>query len=117
ARIAEQHSDGELRTLIDDKAKPILETVNEILFAVMTADLDLIAKQFEISGQMTSTNQWELALTPCNPAVRKWLDRVELWGDTYVQKVSLEESHGDRSTIYLTDHRSEKDIPDASHAF
>lgn len=115
-RIASQHAEDASQTLLGGTNEPILRMVNELLFAIMTADLPLLSQRFDISGRLLEQNRWQLDLTPREATLHQWITRVQLWGDAYVQKVVLHEAQGDRSVIVLTEHAAGSRVPDALRA-
>lgn len=116
SRIASRHAASASQTLLGGDGEPMLRMVNELLFAIMTADLSLLSQRFEVSGQLLEQGHWQLDLTPREASLRQWITRVQLWGDAYVHKVVLHEAQGDRTTIVLAEHNSGSRVPDALRA-
>lgn len=111
-RISTQHAGGTEQTLLSADNAPALQTVNELLFAVMTADLQQLSEQFDISGMRLPDAHWTLELVPRTPLLLQWLSRVHLSGDDWVRKVELQETQGDRSVIHLSRHQAGSQVPD-----
>lgn len=109
-RISSQQDDGAVNTLVGPGGEAALRTVNELLFAIMTANLHVLAERFEIAGQSHQGENWTLDLVPRDAMLRQWLSRVELQGDAYVQKVVLHEKQGDRSVIVLNGHDASQSL-------
>lgn len=95
-------SDGTVSMEMRAEHEPVLRTVNAMLFAVMSADLDKLTQYFEVTGQVRASG-WTLHLVPRDPMLAQWLQHVDLQGKQFVQEVQLQEARGDRSLIRIQD--------------
>jgi len=103
-RILSRHSDGSAAPYLDVKQEPGLRIINELLFALLAADLQTLTTHFHVAGSLNGDGSWRLALNPKDPALTQWLSQVLLEGDKYVREIVLDEASGDRSAIHLTQH-------------
>lgn len=98
-RLVSRGADGAAATTLDARSEPGLRAVNQLLFALLAADLATLAQRFRIEGQAPEAGPWALTLTPRDAALAAWLQRVELQGDRQVQSVQWQEASGDASLV------------------
>lgn len=98
-RLLSRRADGEVDTVIETGKEPGLRAINEILFAVMAADLDVLQTRFTIDGELVGKDAWRLVLLPPDAMTARWLSRVELDGNRHVQRVRFEDAQGDVTEI------------------
>lgn len=98
-RILTTQVDGQFTSRMDAKDEPGLRAVNEMLFAVMSAELGVLSQRFFISGALNGLEGWKLTLSPKDKALAQWLTRIELEGDRFVRTVRMQEGLGDVSLI------------------
>lgn len=103
-RLLSRQASGAVDTQVDAAREPGIRAVNEMLFALMSADLEVLAQRFQIGGALQGTAGWRLVLTPRDAALAQWVARIELEGDRFVQQVRLFEAGGDSSAITLSGH-------------
>lgn len=89
---------------LDANSNPVAQVISEIFFAVLTADWEKLAPHFELSGTVEGL-LWHAVLLPLDPAVAQIFSRVELKGQTLLEKIVLHEKSGDRTTIHLVNQR------------
>lgn len=98
-RLLSRRADGKIDMVIDTGEEPGLRAINEILFAVMAADLAVLQTRFTIGGELVGNDAWSLVLLPPDAMAARWLSRVELDGDRHVQRVRFEDAQGDVTEI------------------
>jgi hypothetical protein len=98
-RLVSRGADGSNMTAMDARSEPGLRAVNQLLFALLSADLATLAQRFRIEGQAPDNAPWQLTLTPRDATLGNWLQKVELQGDRQVQAVQWQEASGDSSQI------------------
>jgi outer membrane lipoprotein-sorting protein len=103
-RLLSRQADGRVDTKVEARDEPGLRAVNEMLFALMAADLQTLAARFRIEGELQGAAGWRLVLTPREAALAQWLARVELEGERFVRSVKLAEAQGDASVIRFSEH-------------
>lgn len=105
-RLLSRQDDGTVNTRVDAANEPGIRAVNEMLFALMAADLPALSARFEIDGALAGKDGWHLVLRPRDAALARWITRIELDGDRFVRKVRLAEASGDTSDIALSAHQT-----------
>jgi hypothetical protein len=84
---------------MDAQAEPGLKQVNELVFSLLSADLEALADKFTVAARPVGANGWTLTLTPRDPNLAKFLVRATLAGDRFVQTVRIDEARGDTTQI------------------
>ena len=100
-RLLSRQADGSVGTQVNASSEPGIRAINEMLFALMAADLPTLSQRFRIEGQLQGKDAWHLTLVPRDAALAQWLTRIELDGDRFVRSVRLTEGQGDSSVILL----------------
>jgi len=103
-RLLSRQADGTVNTKVDASHEPGIRAVNEMLFALMSANLAVLSTRFEIEGSLAGKDAWRLVLRPREAALSQWISRIELDGDRFVRKVRITEASGDSSDILLAGH-------------
>ena len=101
-RLFTRAADGSTANAVDALAEPGLRQVNELVFSLLSADLDALAGRFQVDAQAVGATGWTLTLTPREPEVARFLARATLSGDRFVQAVRIEEARGDTTQIRFT---------------
>jgi len=91
---------GEQLLQLDAGANPAAAALGEILFALLTADWEMLESHVELSGSVDGEN-WHAVLEPLDQTAGLVFKRVELSGSGLLEKIVLHESGGDRTTIVL----------------
>jgi len=94
-----RNPDGSTSNLMDAQAEPGVRQVNELIFSLLAADIDVLAGKFAVAAQPVGATGWTLTLTPRDPGIAKFLARATLAGERDVQSVRLEETRGDTTQI------------------
>jgi hypothetical protein len=102
-RLVMHAGEGTTVTRIEARDEPALRTVNQALFALMSADLRTLAQGFRIHGELHARG-WSMVLVPREGTPTRWIARIELDGDRHLREVRLHETEGDRSVIRLSGH-------------
>jgi hypothetical protein len=98
-RLLSRQADGTVATRLNARDEPGLRAINEMLFALMSADLQVLAQRFRIEGELVGADRWQLVLAPRDAALAQWVTRIELEGDRFLRTVRLQEAQGDASVI------------------
>lgn len=98
-RLLSRQADGTVAGRVSARDEPGLRAINEMLFALMAADLRALAQRFQIEGELLGTDRWRMVLVPRDAALGQWVSRIELEGDRFVRGVRLHEAQGDVSAI------------------
>jgi hypothetical protein len=103
-RVIARQADGSVARRLSASEEPAVRTISETLFGVMSADLTVLAERFEIDGELLGRDGWRLLLLPRDPALARWVQRVELDGERFLRGVKLQEGSGDQTQIRLNGH-------------
>lgn len=101
--VVSRAADGAVARRLSASEEPAVRAISETLFALMAADLAVLAQRFQIDGELAAAS-WRLQLLPRDPVLGRWLQRVELEGDRFLRGVRLFESSGDQTQIRLARH-------------
>ncbi len=97
-RLLARQPDGSVANRLDTAQEPGLRAVNEMLFALIAADLSALASRFRIDGEERGTG-WKVVLVPRDATLAPWIKGIELEGDRHVNGVRITEAGGDSSQI------------------
>lgn len=92
-------SQGTTTLKMDAKKEPGLLLANDILFALLSGDVSLLAQRFQMSGKLVGAEGWQLRLAPTDAALTKVFKSIELSGARFVQDIRLEDQNGDLTAI------------------
>ncbi len=98
-RLLTRAADGSTSNMMDAQTEPGLREVNELVFSLLSADLDALGDRFAITAQAVGASGWTLTLVPRDANVAKFLKSATLAGDRYVQSVRIDEARGDSTQI------------------
>lgn len=101
-RILTRQADGRSRVEVDARQQPALRSVNAMMFALVSGDVQTLTARFNVQATLLADNGWRLALTPKPGAMAQAFQRVTLEGDRYVRRVDIEERSGDRTQLTFT---------------
>ncbi len=105
-RLFTRAPDGSTGNVMDAQAEPGLRQVNELVFSLLSADLDALAERFTVTAQATGAAGWTMTLTPRDANVAKFLKSATLAGDRFVQSVRIDEARGDSTQIRFSQQAS-----------
>ncbi len=111
--LAAEHALGGAKVHLESSKEPAVAAVNELLLALVSGDLDVLAKRFRVEGALVGDKGWKLKLTPTDAGVSRIFRGVQLEGDQYVRKVALEEVRGD-ATVILFDALAQTPAPNGT---
>lgn len=99
-----QIKDGKTTVLVSLKQNPALGLIGKILFAVFSADIEELKRNFEFTRDDLNrqTGHWEASLLPKDPMVRKVIDHIDLSGGRTLETLRLYEVNGDKTSIIFT---------------
>jgi hypothetical protein len=98
-RLVTRAADGAVTSRTDARDEPGMQMVNEMLFALLSADLRTLSQRFAIEGETRGKDGWRLVLVPRDAATAQAVTRIELEGDRYLKNVRLVEAQGDSNLI------------------
>lgn len=98
-RLVSRAEDGRESGGMDTRQTPALRAVNGLLFALLSADLAALAERFTLDGEAAADGPWRLRLSPRDPALAAWVQRIEMAGDRQVQTVRWLEPGGEQTDL------------------
>lgn len=103
-RVLSRQADGTVARRLSASEEPAVRAISETLFGVMAADFVALSARFAIEGELVGRDGWRLVLLPRDPALARWLQRVEVEGDRYLRQVRLQEASGDQTLVRMARH-------------
>ncbi|WP_313445073.1 outer membrane lipoprotein carrier protein LolA [Stenotrophomonas indicatrix] len=100
-RILSRQRDGSTRVELDARQQPAMRSVNAIMFALMSGDVQALSSQFNVEATREG-HGWRLKLTPKSAMLAKAFQSLTLQGDRYVRQVEIIEANQDRTRIQFT---------------
>ncbi|MNV29369.1 Outer-membrane lipoprotein carrier protein [compost metagenome] len=100
-RILSRQRDGSNRVELDARQQPAMRSVNAIMFALMSGDVQALSSQFNVKAQREGQG-WTLLLTPKSAMLAKAFQSLTLQGDRYVRQVEIVEANQDRTRIQFS---------------
>ncbi len=101
-RILTRQADGRSRVEVDARTQPALRSVNAMLFALMSGDVQALTARFNSQPVLLPAGSWRLLLTPKPGALAQAFSQITLKGDRYVRTVLIEERNGDRTRLQFS---------------
>lgn len=103
---------GRVTTRLDVAAQPSMQIISRLFVAALTGDWAALDKDFEFRGTL-EPHAWVLVLTPKGGLFAKFARKLEISGNTSVEKVVLFELTGDTSsTVFENQRLNEPLTPD-----
>jgi outer membrane lipoprotein-sorting protein len=78
-----------------------MRSVNAIMFALMSGDVQALSSQFNVAASREGQG-WRLRLTPKSAMLAKAFQSLTLQGDRYVRQVEIVEANKDRTQIQFS---------------
>ena len=100
---------GAVAFQLDASKEPGVRAINSMMFALLGGDIAALSDAFVITGKTLGdrkTGRWQLHLLPQQPGLDKFLQSVDLSGDTFVRQINIQEANGDKTQIRFTAHGS-----------
>lgn len=114
-RILSRQRDGSRRVELDARQQPALRSVNAVMFALMSGDVQALSGQFDLQARQQADG-WQLQLTPKSAMLAKAFRSLSLQGDRYVREVQIVEANGDNTRIHFSDMSESPATLDADEA-
>ncbi len=106
SRLVSRGADGAVQQQVDAVREPAVRGIIELMFAVLSADLQVLAQRFSIGAQLLPGQAWRITLLPRDATLAQWAARVEIEGDRQVRQVQWQDGMGDRTLIRMSAHQS-----------
>ena len=101
AGIVERDPGGAVRNLSADQ-QPALRVVADVFLSLFALDPQLLVENFETFGAPEGSG-WVLGLVPRAGALSSAIGKVTIHGGVRVERVALEDRHGDRTELTLSE--------------
>lgn len=92
------HQRGQDLITLQARSNPIVAMISDIFFSVLTANWTQLETYFSLTGTVNGDN-WQAVLVPIDESVMQVVNRIELTGGQFVEKLSFFENNGDHTTI------------------
>ena len=107
-RIVQRLSDGSAQSLEVD-GNPQFALFNRVFFQLFFGQYALLGEHFSIANNLTSdpvsqsknNKTWSLTLTPRHSELATLFKQIDIYGQSYIQSLTLYEANGDRTSITL----------------
>lgn len=101
-RILSRQRDGSTRVELDGRQQPAMRSVNAIMFALMSGDVQALSAQFTVKVETLPDNGWRMQLQPRSAMLGKVFSGLTLQGDRYVRTVEIREANQDITRIQFS---------------
>ncbi len=98
-----QRVKGRVTVALDVAAQPSMQVISRLFVASLTGDWAKLDADFDITGDVKADG-WKLVLTPKGGLFSKIAKRLEITGNTAVDRVDLFELSGDTTTTSFAGH-------------
>ena len=102
-----QTLNGQPPQTVTAEANPQMFQFNHLLRALFEADERALRENFTIDFQDKGDARWSLALTPKSAPLNKIFRRIDLSGETFLERIDLNDAQGDRTHIELSNTRTQ----------
>lgn len=102
-----QSMSGQPPQVITADSNPQMFQFNHLLRALFQADEKVLRENFELDFHDRGNNSWQLGLTPKAAPLNKIFNRIDLQGDSFLNRITLDDKQGDKTDITLSDTRTE----------
>lgn len=91
--------------IITADSNPQMFQFNHLLRALFQADRKVLDENFSSAFTDQGNGKWQLVLTPTTTPLDKLFSTITLEGDTYLNRIALNDLQGDFTEITFSDHR------------
>lgn len=96
---------GQPPQIITAENNPQMFQFNHLLRALFQADRKVLEQNFRVEFADKGEGRWTLRLTPTTTPLDKIFNTIDLAGQTYLERIQLNDKQGDRTDIALTQHQ------------
>ena len=98
-----QRVKGRVTVALDVAAQPSMQVISRLFVASLTGDWAKLDADFDLTGEVKA-DSWKLVLTPKGGLFSKIAKRLEITGNSAVDRVELFERSGDTTTTTFAGH-------------
>ncbi len=102
-----QSMSGQPPQVITADSNPQMFQFNHLLRALFQADEKVLRENFDLDFHDRGNNSWQLGLTPKAAPLNKIFNRIDLQGDRFLNRITLDDKQGDKTEIKLSNTRTE----------
>lgn len=84
---------------LDTTREPGLRAFTHLLLALLAGQFEQLQNQFELEDIATQDKTWSVTLRPGDATLARFISRIHIQGQDFVQAVTLHERNGDHSAI------------------
>lgn len=85
--------------VVDYDRSPLFGTLAETLVAIISGDVAVLERNFEVSLDSGAADDWKLTLTPKHADFARLVAGVEISGGDFAREIRIREGGGDRTVI------------------
>jgi len=112
-----QSMSGQPPQVITADSNPQMFQFNHLLRALFQADEKVLRENFALDFHDLGNNRWQLGLTPKAAPLNKIFNRIDLQGEAFLNRITLDDKQGDKTEITLSATRTEpKQLTDEERA-
>lgn len=100
-----QTIDGQPPQTITADNNPQMFQFNHLLRALFRADRKVLEQNFRVDFTDAGEGRWSLRLTPITTPLDKIFATIDLAGNAYLERITLNDKQGDRTDITLSQHQ------------
>lgn len=82
-------------------ALPMSEAIGRMFTAILSADMDVLEKIFELYYQ-SQADSWQIGLKPKRKEMQQFISSITFSGKHYIQHIEIREQQGDSTDIYFS---------------
>jgi len=102
-----QSMSGQPPQVITADSNPQMFQFNHLLRALFQADEKVLRENFALDFHDLGNNRWQLGLTPKAAPLNKIFNRIDLQGEAFLNRITLDDKQGDKTEITLSATRTE----------
>lgn len=106
SRLVSLGADGAVEQQLDAAREPALRGITELMFAMLSVDLDVLTQRFDVVAQLKPGQDWQMTLLPKDKVLAQSAAKVEIEGDQQVRQVQWSDGQGDLNVIRMSGQRS-----------
>lgn len=92
------------RTFFGAEDNPVFAHFSQAIQAVFSGNRDILFDRFHVSADTDNLPSWHIVLRPKDDTIRSIIDKIELSGDTTLNKIVVHEPSGDVLSYVFTNH-------------
>lgn len=103
SKMVQVTNDQEPEVITADK-NPQMFQFNHLLRALFQADMQALEQSFSIDFKSADSHNWSIHLIPISTPLDKIFQSIDLFGDGFLQNITITDKQGDLTKIELYEH-------------